>query len=123
MTVHKLPAVVKAMKHARLVLLGARDHDTLHRSHQQRVGHNRGVAVNLYARLQHLVFRARALATAQRLRGLAELADTGKQRRVSLSMQVLPETGLIVPGKLLQIGGDATTGRGLVVAKVEGWKP
>jgi CRISPR-associated protein Cmr4 len=26
----------------------------------------------------------------------------------------------VLDGKLLQIGGDATTGRGLVVAKVEG---
>jgi CRISPR-associated protein Cmr4 len=26
----------------------------------------------------------------------------------------------VIDGKLLQIGGDATTGRGLVVAKVEG---
>ncbi|MDD2610643.1 MAG: hypothetical protein PHX60_13335 [Giesbergeria sp.] len=53
-------------------------------------------------------------ATAQRLRGLAELADTGKQRRVSLSMQVLPETGLIVPGQLLQIGSGSNAMRGLV---------
>lgn len=53
-------------------------------------------------------------ATAQRLRGIAELSDTGKQRRVSLSMQVLPETGLIMPGQLLQVGSGSNAMRGIV---------
>ena len=60
-------------------------------------------------------------ATAQRLRGLAVLSDTGKQRRVQLSMQVLPETGLIQPGKLVQIGTGASAYRGLVRSTAVEW--
>lgn len=60
-------------------------------------------------------------ATAQRLRGLAELSDTGRQRRVQLSMQVLPETGLIEPGKLVQVGAGASAYRGLVRATAIEW--
>lgn len=60
-------------------------------------------------------------ATAQRLRGLAVLSDTGKQRRVQLSMQVLPETGLIHPGKLVQIGTGASAYRGLVRSTAVEW--
>lgn len=60
-------------------------------------------------------------ATAHRMRGIAELADTGKQRRVQLSMQVLPETGLILPGKLVQVGSGAGAMRGLVRGTAIEW--
>ena len=33
---------------------------------------------------------------------------------------VMAQIKAVIDGKLLQIGGDVTTGRGLVVAKVEG---
>lgn len=47
----------------------------------------------------------------QRQRGLAELADTGRQALVSLSMQVLPETGVILPGQFVRYAGpEAVTG-------------
>lgn len=45
---------------------------------------------------------------AQRQRGLAELANTGRQEMVTLSMQVLPETGVILPGKFLRRVGQET---------------
>jgi len=45
-------------------------------------------------------------ADAHRQRGIAEISDTGKQQRVTLSMQVLPETGVITPGKFLRYLGD-----------------
>ena len=45
---------------------------------------------------------------AQRQRGLAELADTGRQALVSLSMQVLPETGVILPGQFVRYAGSET---------------
>ncbi|CAM4372409.1 Tip attachment protein J domain-containing protein [Comamonas aquatilis] len=45
---------------------------------------------------------------AQRQRGLAELADTGRQALVSLSMQVLPETGVILPGQFVRYVGPET---------------
>ena len=44
----------------------------------------------------------------QRQRGLAELADTGRQALVSLSMQVLPETGVILPGQFVRYVGPET---------------
>lgn len=46
-----------------------------------------------------------ALATAPemtRQRGLAALGDTGRQAHISLRLPVLPETGIIVPGKLIR---------------------
>lgn len=43
-----------------------------------------------------------------RQRGIAELSDTGKQQRVTLTMQVLPETGVIVPGKFVRYLGDSS---------------
>lgn len=47
-------------------------------------------------------------ADAAAQRGLAELSNTGRQANVSLRMQVLPETGLILPGSLVSYdGGDA----------------
>ncbi len=47
-------------------------------------------------------------ATAHRQRGLAELADAGRQELVKLNMQVLPETGVIVPGKFIRYLGEQT---------------
>ncbi|MBS0402810.1 MAG: hypothetical protein JSS18_10060 [Proteobacteria bacterium] len=41
-------------------------------------------------------------ADAARQRGLAILADTGRQAHVSLKLPVLPETGLILPGQYLR---------------------
>lgn len=41
-------------------------------------------------------------ADAQRQRGLAELSDTGRQAQVQLKLQLLPETGLILPGKFVR---------------------
>lgn len=47
-------------------------------------------------------------ADAHRQRGIAELSDTGRQQRVTLNMQVLPETGVIVPGQFVRYLGDST---------------
>lgn len=41
-------------------------------------------------------------AIGARQRGIAELSDTGEQAEVSLRMQVLPETGLILPGSMVR---------------------
>lgn len=58
-----------------------------------------------------------ALAThvdAGRQRGLAILSDTGAQAVVSLSLQVLPETGVITPGKLVRYVDAGVVRLGLV---------
>jgi len=47
-------------------------------------------------------------AIAHRQRGIAELSDTGRQELVTLSMQVLPETGVIVPGMFVRYRGQKT---------------
>ncbi|MEG0051633.1 MAG: hypothetical protein RR715_00075 [Comamonas sp.] len=47
-------------------------------------------------------------ATAHRQRGIAELSDTGRQELVTLTMQVLPETGVIVPGTFIRYRGEKT---------------
>lgn len=49
-----------------------------------------------------------------RQRGLALLGDTGKQATVSLRLPVLPETGLIRPGQLVEYLEQGNTRRGLV---------
>ncbi len=49
---------------------------------------------------------------------LASQTRTGKQEECEDATGVLDKIKNIIDGKLLQIGGDATTGRGLVVAKV-----
>lgn len=50
-------------------------------------------------------------STVHRQRGLAELADKGRQARISLSMQVLPETGVILPGQFVRyLGPETMTG-------------
>lgn len=57
---------------------------------------------------------------AQRQRGLAELADTGRQALVTLSMQVLPETGVIVPGQFVRYRGHETV-QGIVRSTSVSW--
>ena len=47
-------------------------------------------------------------ADAHRQRGLAELSDTGRQEHITLTMQVLPETGVITPGQFVRYLGDKT---------------
>ncbi|MBB5322343.1 hypothetical protein [Marinobacter oulmenensis] len=49
-----------------------------------------------------------------RQRGLALLGDTGKQANISLRLPVLPETGLIRPGALIEYHEQGNTRRGLV---------
>ncbi len=44
-------------------------------------------------------------ADAHRQRGLAELSDTGSQEHITLKMQVLPETGIIMPGQFVRYAG------------------
>lgn len=53
-------------------------------------------------------------APAGRQRGLAILADTGRQARVTLRMPVLAETGLILPGKFVRYVENAVPRVGLV---------
>jgi hypothetical protein len=47
-------------------------------------------------------------AAAHRQRGLAELADAGSQVHLSLTLPVLPETGLILPGTMARYAADQT---------------
>ncbi|NMG29365.1 hypothetical protein [Aromatoleum evansii] len=57
-----------------------------------------------------------SLATAPemtRQRGLAALSDTGRQARITLRLPVLPETGLITPGKLIRYIESGTPRLGL----------
>ena len=53
-------------------------------------------------------------AAMTRQRGLALLGDTGKQAQISLRLPVLPETGMIRPGTLVEYLEQGTTRRGLV---------
>ena len=50
---------------------------------------------------------------------LASQTRTGKEGELKAE-EVFTKIAPVLHGKLLQIGGDATTGRGLVIAKVEG---
>ena len=43
-----------------------------------------------------------------RQRGIAELSDTGRQEIITLNMQVLPESGVIVPGQFVRYQGEST---------------
>ena len=52
-------------------------------------------------------------ADAARQRGIAVLSDTGVQRNVMLSLPVLPETGIIPPGKLVSYIEGGRTHLGL----------
>lgn len=60
-------------------------------------------------------------ADAARQRALAVLADTGAQARVQLTLPVLPETGLILPGKLLRYTDGAKQRTGIVRASSLAW--
>ena len=51
---------------------------------------------------------------------LASQTRTGKADNHLSAEEVFTLVRQLIDGRLLQIGGDATTGRGLVVAKVEG---
>lgn len=51
---------------------------------------------------------------------LASQTRTGKPENHLSAEEVFARIQPVLHGKLLQIGGDATTGRGLVIAKVEG---
>lgn len=51
---------------------------------------------------------------AARQRGLSILGDTGRQALLSLSLPVLPETGVIEPGKFVRYVDGATTRIGIV---------
>lgn len=51
---------------------------------------------------------------------LASQTRTGKAENHLPAEAVFSQIKTLIDGRLLQIGGDATTGRGLVVAKVEG---
>ena len=58
-----------------------------------------------------------ALITAEpvaRQRGMTALADVGRQARVDLRLPVLPETGIIVPGKLVRYTDAGTNRIGMV---------
>lgn len=66
-----------------------------------------------------------ALAThsdAVEQRGLAVLSDTGAQANVSLRLQVLPETGLILPGAFVRYEDGAETHLGLVRSTSVDWQ-
>lgn len=52
-------------------------------------------------------------AAAARQRGIPVLADTGSQAAVTLRLPVLPETGIIPPGKFIRYVDGATTRIGL----------
>ena len=53
-------------------------------------------------------------AVAARQRGIAVLSDTGRQIEVSLRLPVLPETGIIEPGAIVEYRDGSLTRRGLV---------
>ena len=59
-------------------------------------------------------------AVAQR--GLSVLADTGAQANVSLRLQVLPETGVILPGAFVRYEDGAETHLGLVRSTSVDWQ-
>lgn len=53
-------------------------------------------------------------AAAARQRGVAVLADTGRQMELSLRLPVLAETGIIAPGAFVAYRDGGLTRRGLV---------
>lgn len=61
-------------------------------------------------------------ADAARQRGIAVLGDTGRQALVTLSLPVLQETGLILPGKLVRYVDGPTTRIGLVRSCAIEWR-
>lgn len=61
-------------------------------------------------------------ADAARQRGISVLGDTGRQALVTLSLPVLQETGLILPGKLVRYVDGPTTRLGLVRSCAIEWR-
>lgn len=61
-------------------------------------------------------------ADAARQRGLAVLSDTGRQARVSLKLPVLPETGIITPGKFVRYADGVDIRMGLVRSTSIDWQ-
>lgn len=57
---------------------------------------------------------------AQRQRAIAELADTGNQEIITLSLQVMPETGVILPGAFVRYAGEQTV-MGIVRSTAINW--
>ena len=53
-------------------------------------------------------------AVAARQRGIAVLADTGRQIEVTLRLPVLPETGVIEPGVFVEYQDGGVSRLGLV---------
>jgi hypothetical protein len=53
-------------------------------------------------------------SVAARQRGIAVLSDTGRQIEVSLRLPVLPETGIIEPGAIVEYRDGSISRRGLV---------
>ena len=53
-------------------------------------------------------------ASVARQRGITVLSDTGRQIEVSLRLPVLPETGIIEPGAIVEYRDGSVTRRGLV---------
>lgn len=66
-----------------------------------------GTAGNVLA--QQVVHPLITAPAAQRQRGAAVLADTGAQTHLQLSLQVRPETGVILPGQILRFVDGAQT--------------
>ena len=58
--------------------------------------------------------------TVQRQRGLAELANTNRQAILTLTMPVLPEAGVILPGKFVRYQGSETA-MGIVRSTAISW--
>ncbi|MDH1333271.1 hypothetical protein N5D77_06095 [Comamonas thiooxydans] len=58
--------------------------------------------------------------TVQRQRGLAELANTNRQAILTLTMPVLPEAGVILPGKFVRYQGSETA-MGIVRSTAVSW--
>jgi hypothetical protein len=54
-------------------------------------------------------------AAAARQRAIAELADAGRLIRQSLTLMVLPETGILKPGTLLRYTDDDSAALGGVI--------
>jgi len=58
---------------------------------------------------------------AARQRGIAELSPSGRQQRITLSLQVLPQTGVIKPGSFVRYMEGANSHLGLVRGTSVGW--
>jgi hypothetical protein len=48
-----------------------------------------------------------------RQRGLPAIADAGRQAHISIRLPILPETGIITPGKLIEYSEQGNTRVGL----------